>query len=106
MEIKGLEEFLKDNNSISLKDIIEEAHSKGFSLNNIAKSLILSLQEIKHPKSLEMKQAYLNDAVKKAEEETIKKYDKKKLQYLKEFHELEMDIIKAKLEVVNKRLEE
>ena len=106
MEIKGLEEFLKDNNSISLKDIIEEAHSKGFSLNNIAKSLILSLQEIKHPKSLEMKQAYLNDAVKKAEEETIKKYDKEKLQYLKEFHELEMDIIKAKLEVVNKRLEE
>lgn len=105
MEIKGLDEFLKGEKAINLKDVIEEAHSKGYSLNNIAKSLILSLQEIKHPKYLEVKNAYLNDAVKKAEEETIKNYDNKKLQYLKEYHELELEIIKAKLETVNKKLE-
>ena len=105
MEIKDMEQFLKGKKQISLEDAIKHANSGGFSLNNIVKSLILTLKETKPEKYLELKNAYLNDAVKKAEEENLKGYGKQKLALIKNMHELEIEILKAKLEVVNKKLE-
>lgn len=100
MEIKDLEKFIKGNNELSkLKEV------SGFSLNHLVKSMILTLKETNSSKYLELKNAYLNDAVKKAEEENLKGYDKKRLGLVKNMHELEIEILKAKLEIVNKKLE-
>ena len=46
MEIKDIEQFLKGKKQISLEDAIKHANSGGFSLNNIVKSLILTLKEM------------------------------------------------------------
>lgn len=100
MEIKDFEKFIKGNNEPSkMKEI------SGFSLNNLVKSMILTLKETNSSKYLELKNAYLNEAVKKAEEENLKGYDKKRLGLVKNMHELEIEILKAKLEIVNKKLE-
>lgn len=100
MEIKDLEKFIKGNTELSkMKEV------SGFSLNHLVKSMILTLKETNSSKYLELKNAYLNEAVKKAEEMNLKGYDKKRLGFVKNMHELEIEILKAKLEIVNKKLE-
>lgn len=100
MEIKDLEKFIKGNTKLSkMKEV------SGFSLNHLVKSMILTLKETNSSKYLELKNAYLNEAVKKAEEMNLKGYDKKRLGLVKNMHELEIEILKAKLEIVNKKLE-
>lgn len=100
MEIKDLEKFIKGNNELSkMKEV------SGFSLNQLVKSMILTLKETNSSKYLELKNAYLNEAVKKAEEMNLKGYDKKRLGLIKNMHELEIEILKARLEIVNKKLE-
>ena len=104
MDVIGLENFLKKDKA-TIKDVLGMAQSNGYSLDKAFKSLILALKKIDNEKYLELKEMYLNEAVKKAEEQSLGKYDKNQIELIKGMHELEIEISKAKLEVVNKILE-
>lgn len=105
MEIKGLGEFLLGKDKITMKDVKGISKATGVSLNNVVKSFILTLKKTNKDKYLECKNSYLEDVVKKYEEETLKNYSNEQIELAKDVQELELEIIKAKMEVINKKLE-
>ena len=110
MEIKGLESFLngvdKNDKAIRIGEILEKAKEQGASLSIIAKSLILTYLEFDYAKHLELKNKYLNEVVKPIENKNTDGFSKDQLKRIKQMHELEIEILKAKIEVVNKKMEE
>ena len=108
MEIKGLDEFLgstkKEEQRISIGDVLEKAKETGASLDVIAKSLILTYLEFDYKKYCEIKTRYLDEVIKPSEERKTDGLGKEQIKRIKQMHELEIEILKTKLEIVNKKL--
>lgn len=108
MEIKGLNEFLgaaKDGEKkITLGEVLDKAKETGASLDVIAKSLILTYLDFDYRKHCELKTRYLDEVIKPSEERKTDGLGKEHIKRIKQMHELEIEILKTKLEVVNKKL--
>lgn len=109
MEIKGLSEFLgtaKDGDKkINLGEVLNKAKETGASLDMIVKSLILTYFEFDYNKYCEIKTKYLDEVIKPSEERKIDGLGKENIKRIKQMHELEIEILKTKIEVINKKLE-
>lgn len=78
---------------------------KGMSLHTIAKAVILSFKELKSDKYLPLKEQYINEVIKEREKNSIKDFDENQKCHLRDTLELEVEVLKAKIEVITKSLE-
>ena len=78
---------------------------KGMNLHTIAKAVILSFKELKSDKYLPLKEQYINEVIKEREKNSIKNFDENQKRHLRDTLELEVEVLKAKIEVITKSLE-
>lgn len=108
MDIKGLNEFLEKETKgkgVSIGDVLKKAQDSGVSLNTATKALILTFSEIDQQKYIDLKNKYLLEVVKPIEEDRVKNYTKDHLNTVRKMHELEIEILKAKLDVIKSKME-
>lgn len=108
MDIKGLDEFLEKetkDKGIKIGDVLKKAKESGVSLNTATKALILTFSEIDQQKYTDLKNKYLLEVVKPIEEKRVKDYTKDHLNTIRKMHELEIEILKAKLDVIKSKME-
>ena len=109
MEVRGLKEFLEGESQetgVRVGDMIEKAKKEGLSLSTITKALILTFLELDYKKYCELKEKFFNEVIKPIEDNNTKNYNKEQLDRIKKMHELDIEILNAKLEVVNKKMED
>lgn len=108
MDIKGLNEFLEKEakaEGVGIGDVLKKVKDFGVSLDTATKALILTFSEIDKQKYLEAKNKYLLEVIKPIEEARVKNYTKDHLNTIRKMHELEIEILKAKLDVIKSKME-
>lgn len=103
MEIKGAEKLLGQDKKISFEKILQAA---GGSLDILTRGLIVTLSQTDPEKAKQLKKDYFEQIIGTSTEKKMAKMTKEEIKRVKNFKDLDIEIIQEELRLINKKLEE